>query len=172
MDSAGPAGRIEPREIAHLPVRIYQLAKEFKLDSKDMVDRCAKAGVSGKGSALASLTDEEEVKVRAFLTGGTSRAVGASGGGRSGGVATLAPPAKSGPLTPSDYIPPGGMTGKPPAIPSKSDGERTTAETPKKSGGDGAKPPTRPAIRVAAMPTAQQPPAPAKPQEPAPQKPD
>ncbi|HJT33514.1 MAG TPA: translation initiation factor IF-2 [Pirellulales bacterium] len=159
-----------------MPVRIYQLAKEFKLDSKDMVDRCAKAGVTGKGSALASLTDEEEVKVRAFLAGASSRAVGSSSG-RSGGVATLAPPAKSGPLTPSDYIPPAGVTGKPPALPSKSDGAKLAeigpaAETPKRSGGDGAKAPGRPVIRVAALPTAQQPPTPAKPEEPAPQKPD
>ncbi|HEX7448414.1 MAG TPA: translation initiation factor IF-2 [Pirellulales bacterium] len=157
-----------------MPVRIYQLAKEFKLDSKDMVDRCAKAGVTGKGSALASLTDEEEVKVRAFLAGGANRAASATGGGRAGGVATLAPPAKTGPLTPSDYIPPAGVTGKPPAIPSpaKSDGERTAAETPKRASAESARPPARPAIRVAALPTAQQPPAPTKPDEPAPQKPD
>ena len=160
-----------------MPVRIYQLAKEFKLDSKDMVDRCARAGVSGKGSALASLTDEEEVKVRAFLSGSSSRASASAGGGRSGGVATLAPPAKSGPLTPSDYIPPAGVTGKPPALPSKSDGAKLAelgpaAEAPKRSGGDGPKPAGRPVIRVAAMPAAQQPPTPAKPEEPAPQKPD
>ena len=39
--------------------RIYALAKELKLDSKELVDICAKAGVTGKGSALASLSDEE-----------------------------------------------------------------------------------------------------------------
>ena len=48
-------------------VRIYSLAKELKLDSKVLVDICTKAGVGGKGSALASLTDEEVAKVKAFF---------------------------------------------------------------------------------------------------------
>ena len=53
-----------------MAVRIYALAKELKLDSKELVDICTKAGVPGKGSALASLTDEEVEKVRQFLKGG------------------------------------------------------------------------------------------------------
>ncbi|MDZ4659011.1 MAG: translation initiation factor IF-2 [Bythopirellula sp.] len=44
--------------------RIYSLAKELKLDSKELVDVCAKLGIRGKGSALASLTDEEDLKLR------------------------------------------------------------------------------------------------------------
>jgi translation initiation factor IF-2 len=47
-----------------LASRIYSLAKELKLDSKELVDVCARLGIRGKGSALASLTDEEEVKLR------------------------------------------------------------------------------------------------------------
>jgi translation initiation factor IF-2 len=57
-----------------LAVRIYALAKELKLDSKDLVDICTKAGVAGKGSALASLTDEEAEKVKQFLAGGGPKA--------------------------------------------------------------------------------------------------
>jgi translation initiation factor IF-2 len=53
-----------------LPVRIYSLAKELKLDSKILVDICTNAGVTGKGSALASLTDEEVERVKAFIAGG------------------------------------------------------------------------------------------------------
>lgn len=53
-----------------MAVRIYSLAKELKLDSKELVDICTKAGVPGKGSALASLTTEEEEKVKQFLKGG------------------------------------------------------------------------------------------------------
>ncbi len=53
-----------------MAVRIYSLAKELKLDSKDLVDLCAKAGITGKGSALASLTDEEVDRVRSFVSGG------------------------------------------------------------------------------------------------------
>ena len=80
-----------------MPIRIYALAKQLKLDSKVLVDICTKAGVTGKGSALASLTDEETAKVTAFvdprqgrparrprarpwgMTVGGSRHVGASG---------------------------------------------------------------------------------------------
>ena len=57
-----------------MAVRIYALAKELKLDSKVLVDLCPKAGVTGKGSALASLTDEEVEKIRSFLASGASRA--------------------------------------------------------------------------------------------------
>jgi len=53
-----------------LPIRIYALAKQLKLDSKVLVDICTKAGVTGKGSALASLTDEETAVVKEFLAKG------------------------------------------------------------------------------------------------------
>ena len=52
-----------------MPVRIYAFAKEMKIDSKELVDVCKKAGVTGKGSALASLSDEEVDKVKAYLAG-------------------------------------------------------------------------------------------------------
>lgn len=57
-----------------MPIRIYALAKELKIDSKDLVDICTKAGISGKGSALASLDDGEVEKVRAFLAGPPKKA--------------------------------------------------------------------------------------------------
>ncbi len=57
-----------------MPVRIYALAKELDLDSKDLVDLCPKVGIQGKGSALASLTDEEVAKIRHYLSSGSSRA--------------------------------------------------------------------------------------------------
>ncbi len=50
-----------------MAVRIYSLAKELKLDSKELVDLCTQIGITGKGSALASLTDDEEVKVRDYF---------------------------------------------------------------------------------------------------------
>ena len=52
-----------------MPARIYALAKEFNLDSKDLVAIVKKVGITGKGSALASLTDEETQKVRDHLAG-------------------------------------------------------------------------------------------------------
>ncbi len=57
-----------------MPVRIYSLAKELKLDSKVLVDICTSAGVTGKGSALASLTDEEADRVKAFISSGAQGA--------------------------------------------------------------------------------------------------
>src|SRR5262245_21329925 len=50
-------------------VRIYSLAKDLKIDSKDLVDLCTKAGIPGKGSALASLEDHEVTKLRTFMEG-------------------------------------------------------------------------------------------------------
>ncbi len=52
-----------------MPARIYALAKELNLDSKDLVDLVKKVGITGKGSALASLTDEETQRVRDHLGG-------------------------------------------------------------------------------------------------------
>jgi len=56
-----------------LAVRIYALAKELKLDSKELVDICTKAGVTGKGSALASLTEDEAARVKQYLKGGMAK---------------------------------------------------------------------------------------------------
>ena len=50
-----------------MAVRIYNLAKDLKVDSKDLVDLCKKAGIAGKGSALASLSDEEAQRDPAIL---------------------------------------------------------------------------------------------------------
>ncbi|MEO1530326.1 MAG: translation initiation factor IF-2, partial [Planctomycetota bacterium] len=51
--------------------RIYALAKELNLDSKELVDLVKKVGITGKGSALASLTDDEAQRVRDHLQGGS-----------------------------------------------------------------------------------------------------
>ena len=42
-----------------MATRIYSLAKDLGLDNKEFVEIVKKAGISGKGSALASLEDEE-----------------------------------------------------------------------------------------------------------------
>ena len=87
-----------------LPIRIYALAKQLNLDSKVLVDICTKAGVTGKGSALASLTDEELAKVTAFLGRRQercwSRAFSRVGGPLGRGLARGAAPAA---------FPPGGL---------------------------------------------------------------
>ena len=69
-----------------MAVRIYSLAKDLKVDSKELVDICTKAGVPGKGSALASLTEEEVEKVQAVPERRRHRQ-GEAGEGRAGGAA-------------------------------------------------------------------------------------
>jgi len=56
-----------------VPIRIYALAKKLNLDSKVLADICTKAGITGKGSALASLSDEEVAKIKAYLEKSKSR---------------------------------------------------------------------------------------------------
>ncbi|HVW35967.1 MAG TPA: hypothetical protein VHB99_01640, partial [Pirellulales bacterium] len=155
--------------------RIYALAKELKLDSKVLVDLCAKAGVTGKGSALASLTDEEVVRIKAYVTGGAGAAKPAKEAvAAKPAPAMAAPVAESGALRRSDYIPPTGVApaGRPPVIGARP--QPMAPEAPKRPPAEGGKPPVRvaPAIRVAPMPAVQQPVAPPKAAEPAPQKPD
>lgn len=50
-----------------MPVRIYALAKELDYDSKELVEICKKAGITGKGSALASLDDDEVQQLKDYL---------------------------------------------------------------------------------------------------------
>ena len=58
-----------------MPTRIYSLAKELNIDGKKLVELCTKAGIQGKGSALASLEDDEVVKLKAFLDAGAAKQV-------------------------------------------------------------------------------------------------
>lgn len=51
-----------------MAIRIYSLAKELNIDNKELVSICEKAGLRGKGSALASLEDDEVEKVKKFLS--------------------------------------------------------------------------------------------------------
>ncbi|MDG2469379.1 MAG: translation initiation factor IF-2 [Pirellulaceae bacterium] len=51
-----------------MAVRIYSLAKELSIDNKELVSICEKAGLRGKGSALASLDDDEVIKLKSFIS--------------------------------------------------------------------------------------------------------
>jgi translation initiation factor IF-2 len=89
-----------------LPIRIYALAKELKIDNKILVDICTKAGITGKGSALASLTDEEAAKLKAFMSSGRgTRGGGGKSAARDAGVAEPTV------LRREDYIAPAGTPG-------------------------------------------------------------
>ncbi len=93
-----------------MPIRIYALAKDLKIDSKDLVDLCTKAGITGKGSALASLEDDEVTKLKSYLDGASKRSAPAPAAplvdmkavlaSPVGSTATLPPPPPPPPKTP------------------------------------------------------------------------
>ena len=53
-------------------IRIYAFAKKLGLDNKQLLDICEKVGIKGKGSALASLEEDEVAKVHQHIDGGES----------------------------------------------------------------------------------------------------
>ncbi len=87
-----------------MPVRIYSLAKDLKVDSKELVDLCKKAGITGKGSALASLTDEEAQRMTEFVRSSTAPPPAAA----KPKAAPLAPVREPAPITPIRELPPSG----------------------------------------------------------------
>ena len=159
-----------------MALRIYSLAKELNIDSKELVDICPKAGVMGKGSALASLTDDEVAKIKAFLSGGGAKPAAPVRPPAATPVKPAAPTSAPTPSQPAvfrreDYIAPTGSTGRPPALPTR--GESKPSEPKRRPSDDGGrKAPPGPAIRLAALPPSQQPPTAPKAAEPAVQKPD
>ena len=164
-----------------MAVRIYTLAKDLKLDSKELVDLCTRAGIQDKGSALASLSDDEVAKLREFMAGKAKPAE------RPAAAVKPGPPVRPtapGPVKREDYIAPAGVSGKakppemPPATPAT---PATSAPQPPATGkprpgsrsGDGAKPMPRPAFKLAPLPAAgRAAPPPRASQEPVAQKPD
>ena len=166
-----------------MAVRIYTLAKELKLDSKELVELCTRAGIQDKGSALASLSDEEVAKLKDFMAGKAKPAAERP----AAPVRPAAPlrPAAAGPVKREDYIAPGGVAkGKPPEItapkPAAPAGPAAAAKPaegrPRPGGrmGEGGKPMPRPAFKLAPLPAAGRasPPPARGSQEPVAQKPD
>ncbi len=108
-----------------LAVRIYTLAKELNLDSKVLVEICDKAGIKGKGSALASLSDEEVERIKAVVNEPKRSAAGPA--------ARAAGAEPSRPISRSDYIAPvGAAGGKIPVLSAKpaKGRKKAEAETP------------------------------------------
>ena len=73
-----------------MPVRIYAFAKELGLDNKQLLDICERANIKGKGSALASLDEDEISSIKAFMDGG-------------GGVATEPEVEENAPVRPAPF---------------------------------------------------------------------
>ena len=161
-----------------MSIRIYTFAKQLKTEAKTLLDICTKIGISGKGSPLASLSDEEAAAIKAHLEhrakpsrGPVIGGAGAAGAGLdrgAGGGATV--------VRREDYVPPtGAMARKVPVLGKKPDKVAppkkppTEAETPSKPS---EKDKAAPAIKLAPIPVAQQPTAAPRPAEPAPQKPE
>ncbi|MDO4425849.1 MAG: translation initiation factor IF-2 N-terminal domain-containing protein, partial [Planctomycetia bacterium] len=56
-----------------MSIRVYALAKELKVDNKFIMDLCSTIGIPTKGSsALASISDEDAVRVKEYLKKGNS----------------------------------------------------------------------------------------------------
>ncbi len=155
-----------------MPIRIYALAKELKIDSKDLVDICNKAGITGKGSALASLNDDEADKVKSYLKGPTKKAPPAAPAAPTAPTpaAPSAPPStEPKPFTRDDYMP----TGNKDKIRVIDSSAKTSSE-PRKKDEQVKREPKRksPVINVAPLPEVKQPEPAAPPPEPKAQKPD
>jgi translation initiation factor IF-2 len=142
-----------------LPARIYALAKELKLDSGELSDLCAKAGITGKGSALASLTDEEVVKLKRYMSGaGTKSAPSAPGSGNASTAERIESRFdENSTIRREDYVAPSAAVGKPQVISTTTpvEGKKTSSST------GSAKSSLRgtPAVKLAPLPPAEQPPA-------------
>ena len=172
-----------------MAVRIYTLSKELKIDSKELVELCTRAGIQDKGSALASMSDEEVAKLKEFIAGKSrpaerpaerpSAAAPTSGSPATPAVpkpVTAVAPRGPGTLKREDYIAPAGVAarGKPAEI--QTPRPAATELRPRPAGlrpaGDGAKPVPRPAFKLPPLPAAGRTPPPRVSQEPAAQKPD
>ena len=57
-----------------MKIRIFALAKELDIDSKLLIDHCAKAGITIKNSALASISPEERDRVMDIIRSGSTHA--------------------------------------------------------------------------------------------------
>ncbi|MEC8338467.1 MAG: translation initiation factor IF-2 N-terminal domain-containing protein [Planctomycetota bacterium] len=153
-----------------MPARIYALAKELKIDSGELSEICSKAGITGKGSALASLSDEEVTKLKEYIAGGGKAPAAASAVAADKTQGQQKPGA---PIRREDYVAPTAASGKPAPIGSAKKPEEP--KPPKKVVNEQrtAKNRPAPAIKLAPMPTVDAPSARASDSEgPVAQKPD
>lgn len=130
-----------------MPVRIYSLAKELKVDSKELVELCSKAGITGKGSALASLTDEEAQRMTEFVR---SRSAGAAAPAPTHPAASVAPVREAVRSAPIRELPPAGSPRRqiraPQTTASAADGEAARREATQREAVAEAAPATPPPV--------------------------
>ena len=108
-----------------MSIRVYALAKELQVDNKSLMGLCSSIGIIPKGkSALASISDEDAVKVKAHVLHGQS----------ADSEKTASHSAVT-PLTPPRTI----VTGRIPTLPSKPRrSEKNTPAKVEKSENEGA----------------------------------
>lgn len=92
-----------------MPIRIYAFAKQLKIDSKVLVSICEKVGISGKGSALASLSDDEVAKIKGHMDAATATKSAVAKTSRPKGAPVSA--GSTGAFRREDYIAPAGAAG-------------------------------------------------------------
>jgi translation initiation factor IF-2 len=156
-------------------VRIYTLAKELKIDSKELVDLCTRAGIQDKGSALASMTDEEVAKLREFIAGRarpSERPAPVKAAVPPPAAPVRPAPVQPQPLKKEDYIAPAGVAGKAKADVPAETRPRLGGVRPGGARGEGGKPVPRPTFKLAPLPAAGRTPVAKPPTEPVAQKPD
>ncbi len=103
--------------------RIYSLAKELKLESKELMDICRELNL-GKASALASLSDEEVQLIKEYLKRGRGA------GARPATASTVSEPGIP-VFRREDYIPPAGTKmGKVPVLDRKIERPAPRPQTP------------------------------------------
>jgi len=81
-------------------VRIYAFAKELGVDNKKLLEICEKAGIKNKGSALASLSDDEVEKLKKHLAEGTKDKKSGTSAAPSA-AAKSAPPSRAATVSPA-----------------------------------------------------------------------
>ncbi|MFH1923648.1 MAG: hypothetical protein ABIP48_27625, partial [Planctomycetota bacterium] len=162
-----------------MPVRIYALAKQLKIDNQSLIDACTKAGITVKGSALASLSDDEVAQVKAFLSGKGSGSASQETAAGAKGTTRVAPGAgktavEGGALRREDYIAPGGAVPRKVPVLKRPERPQSAQTPPGETPQEGAPPlekdaepekkqkaerpgSSAPAIKLARMPEAQQP---------------
>jgi translation initiation factor IF-2 len=131
-----------------LSVRIYALAREQNIPSKDVVDLCAQLGIDLKShSPMATITEDEAQRVVHAIKNRSVRHAGVGAGGASG----LQPVAPS--IRREDYIPASGVSAKIRDLDKPAEKLVKPPEDDKKGTAAAVKGKARPLPKVGAAPT-------------------
>ncbi len=156
-----------------MSVRIYAMARDHDIPSKDVVDTCVQLGIDVK-SHMSAISEEDAKRVLQTIK---NRGVRLAGTGA--GPSALVPSAPAGPIRREDYIPASGIVstkvpeiGKPPAKPAEEEKKPVAAPVAAVAPAAPPKMKARPLPRMGSAPTPMlRPTVPAKPEPAAPEAP-